>query len=1076
MRNWIFRVILVMLPLGWPGLPFANIAFYHFGVEKGLPETQIVSISQDSTGFIWLAGANGMFRFDGSQFKAYQNSFFNTEQSSFSIINSLFTDSRGTLWVGANNGVSTYDFIHDRFIKPSGNWNRYRATDFDEDEHGNIWIATNHGLIAYHPESGETLWFTGSNGQSQNAILPDTEIHKITCQPGGKIWFTLYRGGLFQFEPESGTVRDFSNVGEIILGTMDISELGFSENHLFVSTISNGIFWFNPEEEKAFQETFDNLGLTVRHFRFSDDSLVWLATNNGLIRSNYLSGEYTQYINEPTNSLSMNRTSVNYVFLDNDKNIWVSSGIRGVDYGITGNPFYQFNIDEVYPYSLYHKEVTAIHFDEQGNMWLGYEAGLVEQHTHEPLGRNRFHLTSKSQSGAPGSIMAIFEDSKNRVWIGGWDCGLQKLNAARTAVEYAPILPEEMAARLATADIRGMAEDSRGNLWISFHGIGLGRYNPETYEMKLFHHDPENPFTTLSNDYPFNLCFDNHDNLWVATAHGVTKLSLPDEQITTYFAEDDNRFSLSSSTVNTIYCDVAGTVWAGTSTGLNMYNQALDVFEPVLTDREIPFISISDIQSINPGEIWVSTFSGIFQVTYPLDFSGDNIRVNSQLFDRSSGLLSTSYFQRSSGVSTDGMIFFGGNEGIDFFNPNEVRSSKSPDIKTLITELRVDGQPVYPVRDKMGTEPVVLSLDYRHRMINIRFTALHFNAPGALRFRYKMEGLDDEWFYPQVSQSATFSNLKSGTYRFMAEVQYKNGPWSSPAVVIIRVKPAFWTTIPFIVFLLFIFAGLIWFAFWYRSRVMFIRQKKLEQIIAEDTRELQQKNDQLEQANQTKNKFFSIISHDLRSPFSGLVGILEVLTDSDYNINQERQKELLQTAKKSARQTFDLLDNLLTWSRSQMEKTNIFPKTENLSNILKNTIELKQAAAQQKEISIKRDFPEDIEAFFDVDMINVVARNLLGNAIKYTPQGGEITVVVESKNGMAFVHIADSGIGLGEEEMRQLFDLNKKSRDGTQGEKGTGLGLVICKEFIERNYGKIWVTPNRPKGTVFHFSIPLQEI
>ena len=1069
-------MILVVLPLGWPGLSFANIAFYHYGIEKGLPETHIVSISQDSIGFIWLAGENGMFRFDGSQFRAYQNSFFNTEQSSFSIINSLFTDSRGALWVGANNGVSTYDFIHDRFISPPGNWNRFRVTDFDEDEDGNIWIATNHGLIGYHPESGKTLWFTGSNGSSENAILPDTEIHKITCQPGGKIWFTLYTGGLFQFEPESGTVRDFSRIGETHLGTMNISTLGFSEDHVFAGTISNGLIWFNPEHEKIFQETFDNLGFTVRHFRLSDDSLIWLATNNGLISFNYSSREYSRYINEPTNSLSINRTSVDHVFLDNDKNVWVSSGIRGVDYGITGNPFYQFNIDEVYPYGLYHKEVTAIHFDEQGNMWLGYEAGLVEQHTHDPLVRNGFHLTSLSQSGAPGSIMAIFEDSKNRVWIGGWDCGLQKLNAAGTAVEYASILPEELAARLATADIRGMAEDSKGNLWISFHGIGLGRYNTETYEIKLFSHNPDNPLNTLSNDYSYNLCFDNNDNLWVATAHGVTKLSLPDEQITTYFAEDGNRLSLSSSTVYTIYCDVAGTVWAGTSNGLNMYNPTLDVFQPVVTDREIPFISISDIQSVNPGEIWVSTYSGVIQVTYPSGFSGENIRVNTQLFDRSSGLLSTNYFQRSSGVSKDGMIFFGGNEGIDFFNPNEVRSSIGTEIKTLITELTVDGQPVYPARDKMGSEPVILPLDYRHRMVNIRFTALHFNAPGALRFRYKMEGLDDEWFYPQVSQSATFSNLKSGSYQFMVEVQYKNGPWSSPAVAVIRVKPAFWTTIPFIVFLLLITGGLIWFAFWYRSRVMYLRQKKLEQIIAEDTRELQQKNEQLEVANQTKNKFFSIISHDLRSPFSGLLGILEVLADSDYNLNQKKQTELLQTAKKSAHQTFDLLDNLLTWSRSQMETTNIYPKTENLGKILQNNIELKLALAQQKEISINHDFPENIEAYFDVDMINTVIRNLLSNAIKYTPKMGEITVSAETENGMASVHIADSGIGLGEEEMRNLFNLNKKSRNGTQGEKGTGLGLIICKEFIWKNYGKIWVTPNQPKGTVFHFSVPVQKI
>jgi signal transduction histidine kinase len=159
-----------------------------------------------------------------------------------------------------------------------------------------------------------------------------------------------------------------------------------------------------------------------------------------------------------------------------------------------------------------------------------------------------------------------------------------------------------------------------------------------------------------------------------------------------------------------------------------------------------------------------------------------------------------------------------------------------------------------------------------------------------------------------------------------------------------------------------------------------------------------------------------------------------------------------------------------------MEKINISPQTENLSKILQNNIELKEASALQKGITINRDFPENTEAFFDADMINTVARNLLSNALKYTPPEGEITVSAESKNGVVTVHIADTGIGMNEEEMRQLFNLNKKSRNGTQGEKGTGLGLIICKEFIERNSGKIWVTPNQPKGTVFHFSLPEQKI
>ncbi|MGM0622227.1 MAG: ATP-binding protein, partial [Bacteroidota bacterium] len=370
----------------------------------------------------------------------------------------------------------------------------------------------------------------------------------------------------------------------------------------------------------------------------------------------------------------------------------------------------------------------------------------------------------------------------------------------------------------------------------------------------------------------------------------------------------------------------------------------------------------------------------------------------------------------------------------------------------------------------------LLELGHDKRMINIRFTTIDFNYQSRPVYRFKLEGFNSEWVYPQYEQVATYTNLSPGNYSFSLEVQDKNGKWQSqPALLQLKIKAPFWKTPLFIIIMAVFIVTLFLFILKWRSRVLIKRQKNLEQIIDENISELQQKNEQLEQANQTKNKFFSIISHDLRSPFSGFVGILDVLTDSEYNMSNEKKNELLQTAKKSADNTFELLENLLTWARSQMEKTNISPKTENLSKILQDNIELRQASAEQKGISIHRDFPENTEAFFDVDMINTVARNLISNAIKYTSQGGEVAVSVERKNGVV-VHIADTGIGMDEKEMHHLFKLNNKSRNGTQGEKGTGLGLIICKEFVEKNSGKIWVTPNHPKGTVFHFSLPVQEL
>lgn len=236
------------------------------------------------------------------------------------------------------------------------------------------------------------------------------------------------------------------------------------------------------------------------------------------------------------------------------------------------------------------------------------------------------------------------------------------------------------------------------------------------------------------------------------------------------------------------------------------------------------------------------------------------------------------------------------------------------------------------------------------------------------------------------------------------------------------------------------------------------------------------KNEELEAANKSKAKFFSIISHDLRSPFSSVISILDLLNEPGTRIDETKKNELLGFAFVSAKNTFDLLETLLTWARSQMNQIVFKPAFNDLAALLKNNIELKQLAAKSKDITLINKVPSKLEAFYDNDMIHTVARNILGNALKFTKKGGDIVVSALISGEEATVSIADTGVGMSADEMKNLFELGVKSKNGTQGEHGTGLGLIICKEFIEKNNGKIWVTANEPQGTVFHFTLPLSEV
>jgi signal transduction histidine kinase/ligand-binding sensor domain-containing protein len=1061
----------------WARSSYSNVAFYHFGIENGLPEARILDITQDSVGFIWLAGENAIFRFDGFQFKAYRKTNESISSPTFDKINRIFTDSKGTVWIGSGNGIISYQFERDQFTLPPEGWNRVLVTDIDEDTNGRLWISTDEGLACFYPAKNQTTWYTSPElvKTPGNNFLPPGTINKVACQPDGKIWINYDRGGLYRLDPQTRAIENFETIGNFKIAESIISKIAYAGNRLYASTISHGFFSFSPDDGSVHFQNFNHFGYTIQHFQVAGDSLMWLASNNGLIRYNYQTGHHRFFTNEPSNLLSISRTAILRVYTDKEGNLWVSSGIRGIDYGLTNVPFFHFETAGEDAYQLTHKEVTSICFDHVGNMWLGYESGIVERHSENPLQKKQFPLYKDNPQTGAGSIMQIVEDSSHRIWIGGWQTGLQNLNDNGTAFDKAPIVPESLAQKLATADIRGITEDQNGILWISIHGTGIARYNPETFQMKLFRNDPKNPTGSLSNDYTYNLCTDNDNHLWIASAFGISRLNPENGQFTNYFHNDSNANSLSNNTVHTIYRDHSGIIWAGTSNGLNAFIPKLETFQPVLTETDISYLTISDIRSVKPGEIWASTQTGIIRVTYSWEAGEEKLDINSWSFGRSNGLLSTNYYARSSAVDNVGKIFFGGNEGIDFFDPDEVSFIKKNQPKLILTEFIVDGLPVYPQTRDNENEIPKLIMFHNNNTISIRFSALQFNRHSTQKFRYKLDGLNNKWFYPEMEQVATFTHLPAGKFTFCLEVSEDN-EWKGNCIsIIIESKPPFWKTLPFIISSAIFAFAVIMLIFWARSRVLLSRQKKLELIIEERTMELTKKNLELKKTNQTQHKLFSIISHDLRSPFSGLLGILEVVTDPGHELPGKKKNDLLVAAKNSAKNTYELLETLLTWARSQMEETVSHPKKNNLAKLLRKNIELKEPAALQKDIFFRHQLPEKLEAWFDKDMINTVIRNILNNAVKFTLPEGKIEISAWVQDEEVTVKITDTGIGLNAEETKTLFEIGKISRNGTQGEKGTGLGMIICKEFLEKNNGKIWAEPNQPSGTAFFFTLPVNK-
>lgn len=238
-------------------------------------------------------------------------------------------------------------------------------------------------------------------------------------------------------------------------------------------------------------------------------------------------------------------------------------------------------------------------------------------------------------------------------------------------------------------------------------------------------------------------------------------------------------------------------------------------------------------------------------------------------------------------------------------------------------------------------------------------------------------------------------------------------------------------------------------------------------IIEEDAR-------RLEKLNAEKNKFFSIISHDLRGPLSGLIGLSEIIFKEADTISKEDLKEYAGMLFDSSKQVFNLLENLLEWSKMQMNVVSFNPEQIRLRPLLENTEELLNQEVQKKNHHLTLDCPDELDIFADRNMLKSVIRNMIGNAIKYTPPGGEIVVTAnKSDNGETEIIFKDNGIGMDETQLQSLFKIdNKTSRPGTEGESSTGLGLFLCKDFIQKHNGNIKVKSTAGDGTTFFIGFP----
>ncbi len=468
------------------------------------------------------------------------------------------------------------------------------------------------------------------------------------------------------------------------------------------------------------------------------------------------------------------------------------------------------------------------------------------------------------------------------------------------------------------------------------------------------------------------------------------------------------------------------------------------------------------------GRLWIATDKGLSRY--------DRKSGAFTNYGNRNGLAGLEFIQNIAVSVQNGNLYFGQN-GIMYFNPDSIKDEYLT-APVVFTDLKIYNKSVPVTKDgilhRAITQTEKVYIPSSKDVITIDYALLDYFDVKKNTFRYKLEGFDMDWNNVGTRNSATYTNLPPGKYSFVVRATNNNGIKNEKeASLQIVIVPTFYQTQWFQILLAVTVVILIVLFYQIRTRSIVKRNKLLEHKVAERTMDLNKTIKELNGEIANKDKFFSIIAHDLRSPFIALLGFSKYLVDDLNVLNKDEIQTISENIFKSAKLTFGLLENLLQWARIKTGRINFEPEKVDLKKIIDETIELYKNNAQSKRISLDYKLDDADLVYADLNMVQTILRNLVSNSIKFTDEGGRVVISVNNEKKFVRVNIIDSGVGMDKEKITKLFQIDKNvSTPGTQKEQGSGLGLILCKEFVELNRGQINVKSKIGEGSEFSFTLP----
>lgn len=1095
------------------------IILENISADEGLQMAQIHKIYQDYQGVIWFGGF-GLCNYDGYTFTNYHYLPHDTHSVYGNVVNDIIEDKQQRLWIATNMGLCYYNRNYENFVTikfnpiSNNNLNDLHISSIYPDTNGTMWLGTELGLFVVSRNTKQASLVNLRN--KTNVITINAYVDKVYGNNGYVYSFT--RNGVFY--KTSVTTFETKVIQAPWESDIKITSVFENQGTIYVLLLNGALYAYYPQSSAIDRLNIKFQGIVPEKQEFTDaqiiDNNIWISSNIGLFIYSTQSKSLTHYYTGNDNIQGITTSNFFEIMVDNNNSVWLGSIDKGVF--VWHREKYKFHVLSHYPNTrsnITNNVVLSITEDDNNNIWMATPTyGLIK---YNPTNKTSVvinapgNVLNKKASNNSEISVAV---SSNLVYTGHWAKGVTIYNTQNKTFRYLRHQAGEKNS-LPSDNVWHIQLDKTGKLWIATLGGGVSCYNPYNNSFINFS-TQDNAHVKIPDDYVFCTYNDAKNNTWMGTAgNGLIQYNPETNKITNYKHEKDNPASISNKLVWTILQDSQQQLWVGTSIGLNLFNPEKGTFKSYYTSNGLPDNDIRKILEDQQGNLWISTANGLSKFT-----PKTGIFKNFTVYD---GLPSGEFIASSGMRSKNGNIYLGNRNGLVYFNPANLISNNNPPT-VVFTKLLIYNQPVTigdsingrVILKKSIRETDTLILTHKEHFFSIGFTAVHHLAPQQNRYAYKLVGFHNQWVETSYkNRSATLNNLQPGHYKLLVKACNNDGVWSpAPACLHIEILPPWWKTWVFRIALVFVITLFTFSALYARFKNLKQRQQFLEQeinnhtyhlkvqaeklhktnallkerqsLIEEQSEELilqketlalknedlKKSNAELKKLNNTKNTLFSIIAHDLKNPFTSLLGLLDLLEFNFDKYDNEKKKRFVKTTKQSAKSIYQLLENLLQWARSQTKTINYNPTDFNYADMVTENFGLFSGQAMKKGIELINNVPPTLNIKADYEMLNTITRNLIGNAIKFT-EDGNITVTANKSPKAHRITITDTGIGIPSQKISQLFEIDKnKITRGTKGEGGTGLGLIICKEFIELHNGEIQVESTIKQGSSFSFTVP----